>query len=140
MKYYELQQDIAIPHGQRYYRGTRMTKQDWLAAEVGFVDGDFDAFGGSWFREREDKDIEVDLCVDVVMTLLDVPTSCGRTALQSLENTLRTMESEAQDVTKAYGLRISADWIRDHRDKQIDPTPEEIKNMVRQRWEKRKNQ
>lgn len=137
MKYYELREEIAIPHGKRYHRGARMTKDEWIAAEVGFVEDDFDRFGG-WFREHEDKDIEVDLCADVVITLLDVPTSCGRTALQELERTLRTMESEAQDVTKAYGLRIAADWIRDHMVKQVDPTPEEIKNMVRQRWEQRK--
>lgn len=137
MKYYELREEIRIPHGMTYHRGARMTKDEWLAANVGFVESDFDHFGG-WFREHEDKDIEIELCTDVVITLLDVPTSCGPTALQELEGTLRIMEKEAQDVTKAYGLRIAADWIKEHREKQIDPTSEEIKNMIRQRWEARK--
>ena len=137
--YYELRHAIRAPGlNQRYHPGHRLTKEQWLATGIGFIEDDFSRFS-EWFSERTDPVIEIDLCVAIISQALGLPSSCSPNALQETVRTLRRKEGEAQDVAKAYGLRIAGDIMQDLAKDATYPTEEEIREHVRRMWERAKD-
>lgn len=131
--YYELRESVNVP-GKSFVRaGTRMTKEEWLALDLGFKDDDFNLYH-SWFRPHTERIPDYGICTSIVCELLELPSSCRPDSLSELEQSLRKMESEASDVSKAYGLRCAADLIKVRIEKRKDPTREEIMDMVKKQF------
>ncbi len=134
--YYELNDTIQGPGLPRHYKGERLTKEEWMALGLGFLEDDFGDYG-RWFRKRTERMIDIDLCVSVVTNALGLPSGCSPNALQETELRLRRMEKEATDIAKAYGLRCAADTLAAFAEKAAYPTPDDIRAEVRRLWEKK---
>lgn len=132
MKYYELTRNIFAPGVAEADIGWRKTKEEWMALYPALPDQAFGVFG--IFKERNDRDPEVEICTEIVADLMQLDHSSSSRSMSSLLNELKRQETEATDVAKAYGLRVAGDLVREHLERHQDPTREQIATLIRIRW------
>lgn len=124
--YYILRSNIAFPGDDRTARaGERGTKEEWMK-RLPFKEEDFGPLG-NWFRVVDTPTIEADICVDVIMSALELhECTMPRHSTRALIQFLDEQEKEASDVTKAYAMRVAADHVRKYAESIKTPTREDI--------------
>lgn len=133
--YYKLLRDICAPGLQFYHAGTRLTKEQWLDAGVGFKEEDFGPYNG-WFTVVESPVAEVDVCVHIILRAMQIQHTNSPYTLRSIEEALRAREQSEGDVAKAYGLRVAADKVRELIAMHSDPSEDFIRSEVERLWRK----